>query len=211
MAALALTLIYSSRAPLNKTIATPRGKEQVKTALITAGIKLFSERGVASVSVREIAEEAKVNHSLLFRHFGDKKNLVKAVLEERFQQLGEFDESEITDGDKMLETSIRAIMQDEALWRLMTFAALEGELDVLEDITSPYMASTLKQLKVRQQSNDIYNGVEAEVLLASGFALGLGWAIFRKTLMTMAGAQHRDFEELRVQVDKLWDDMLKPR
>lgn len=196
---------------LNTHKPAPRGKEQVKTALIEAGIKLFSERGMSSVSVRDLADEAGVNHSLLFRHFGDKKALIKAVFEQRFKLLGEFNDSMTTDGDVMLETSIRAVMQDQALWRLMTFAALEGEFDALHSIPSPYMQSTLKQLKLRQKNNQIYDGVEAEVLLGSGFALGLGWAIFRKTLMVMAGAQERDFEEIRVQVDKLWEDILKPR
>lgn len=196
---------------VNEKKAAPRGKEQVKAALIDAGIKLFSERGMSSVSVRDLADEAGVNHSLLFRHFGDKKALIKAVFEQRFKLLGEYNESMTTDGDVMLETSIRAVMQDQALWRLMTFAALEGEFDVLHSIPSPYMQSTLKQLKLRQKNNQIYDGVEAEVLLGSGFALGLGWAIFRKMLMAMAGAQQRDFEEIRVQVDKLWEDILKPR
>lgn len=194
-----------------KETSTPRGKTQVKAALIEAGIKLFSERGVSSVSVRDLAQEAGVNHSLLFRHFGDKDTLVKAVFEERFLRLGVFDESATTDGEQMLETSIRAVMKDEQLWRLMTFAALEGQDDILASIPSPYMQTTLKQLKKRQQNNEIYDGVDASVLLASGFALGLGWAVFRRTLMSMAGAKDQDFESLRVQVDKLWDDMIAPR
>ncbi|WP_101758817.1 TetR/AcrR family transcriptional regulator [Oceanicoccus sp. KOV_DT_Chl] len=191
--------------------ATPRGKEQVKQALIEAGITLFSQRGMASVSVRDLAEEAGVNHSLLFRHFGDKETLIKAVFEERFNRLGIFDETAATDGEAMLETSIRAVMQDEQLWRLMTFAALEGQDMILNSIPSPYIATTLKQLEKRQQNNEIYNGVEASVLLASGFALSLGWAVFRRTLMSMAHAKDRNFEELRVQVDKLWEDMIAPR
>ena len=196
---------------MTKKTETPRGKEQVKKALIDAGIKLFSERGMSSVSVRDLAEEAGVNHSLLFRHFGDKSALVKAVFEQRFNQLGVFDETATTDGEQMLETSIRAVMQDEQLWRLMTFAALEGQDTILNSIPSPYLNTTLKQLEKRQKNNEIYNGVEASVLLASGFALSLGWAVFRRTLMSMAQAKDRDFEELRVQVDKLWEHMLAPR
>ena len=196
---------------MTKKTETPRGKEQVKKALIDAGIKLFSERGMSSVSVRDLAEEAGVNHSLLFRHFGDKNALVKAVFEHRFNQLGVFDETATTDGEQILESSIRAVMQDEQLWRLMTFAALEGQDNILNSIPSPYLNTTLKQLEKRQKNNEIYNGVEASVLLASGFALSLGWAVFRRTLMSMAQAKDRDFEELRVQVDKLWEDMLTPR
>ena len=194
-----------------KTKTAPRGKLQVKQALIDAGIKLFSARGLAAVSVRELAEEAGVNHSLLFRHFGDKNTLIRAVFEQRFNQLGVFDESATAAGEQMLETSIRAVMQDEQLWRLMTFAALDGQDTILNSIPSPYLNATLKQLEKRQQNNEIYNGVDASVLLASGFALGLGWAVFRRTLMSMAQAKGRNFEELRTQVDKLWEDIIAPR
>lgn len=198
---------------VNKTIAAPRGKQEVKQALIDAGIKLFSERGMSSVSVRDLADEARVNHALLFRHFGDKNALIKAVFEQRFNRLNTLHQS--TDetaaaGEQMLETSIRAVMQDEQLWRLMTFAALEGHDQILNAIPSPYLHTTLQRLEKRQHNNEIYDGVEASVLLASGFALGLGWAVFRRTLMSMAQSGDRDFEELRVQVDKLWEDMLKP-
>lgn len=196
---------------MTKEVKAPRGKEQVQRALIDAGIKLFSERGMSNVSVRDLAEEAGVNHSLLFRHFGNKDGLIKAVFEERFNRMGVFNSTEITDGEQMLETSIRAVMQDEQLWRLMTFAALEGEDSILRSIPSPYIASTLKELEKSQRKGAIYDGVEAPVLLASGFALGLGWAVFRRILMSMAGASDREFEELRVQVDKLWEDIIEPR
>ncbi len=189
----------------------PRGRDQVQRALIEAGIKLFSERGMNNVSVRHLAEEAGVNHSLLFRYFGSKDELIKAVFEERFNRLGTFDKSDTVDGEQMLETSIRAVMQDEQLWRLMTFAALEGEDWILRSIPSPYIAATLSQLKKSQDNNSIYNGVDASVLLGSGFALGLGWAVFRKILMSLAGAEERDFEQFRLQIDKLWEDLLKPR
>ena len=196
---------------MSVTEKPPRGKQQVQRALIDAGIKLFSERGMKNVSVRELADEARVNHSLLFRHFGNKDGLIKVVFEERFEKMGVFNDSQLTDGEKMLETSIRAVMQDEQLWRLMTFAALEGGDWILRSIPSPYIQATLSQLEKSQNEGSIYNGVEASVLLGSGFALGLGWAVFRKILMSMAGAQNRDFEELRVQVDKLWEDLLEPR
>lgn len=189
----------------------PRGKQQVHRALIDAGIKLFSERGMKNVSVRELADEAGVNHSLLFRHFGNKDGLIKVVFEKRFERMGVFKDTKVTDGEQMLETSIRAVIQDEQLWRLMTFAALEGSDWILSSISSPYIKATLSQLKKSQDEGAIYNGVEASVLLGSGFALGLGWAVFRKILMAVAGAENRNFEELRIQVDQLWEDLLELR
>lgn len=56
-----------------------------KTALISAAKKLFAEKGLDGVSVREIAAEAGVNPSLVSYHFNGKENLYQYCL----QQFGE--------------------------------------------------------------------------------------------------------------------------
>ena len=53
----------------------------MRAALLDAAATLFSARGPASVSVRDIAAHAGVNHGLVHRHFGSKQALVAGVLE----------------------------------------------------------------------------------------------------------------------------------
>lgn len=59
---------------MGKTVVT-------QIALLRAAEQLFAERGVDLVSLREIAEAAgQRNHSAAVYHFGDKRNLIEAML-----------------------------------------------------------------------------------------------------------------------------------
>lgn len=62
-------------------LATKR-QPDTRTALLRAAERLFSERGVDSVSMREIAAAAgQGNHSAALYHFADKRDLLNALLE----------------------------------------------------------------------------------------------------------------------------------
>lgn len=55
-----------------------------RTKLIEAAIPLFAEKGLAGVSIRELAEAAKVNSALISYHFGGKDGLYLGAVEELF-------------------------------------------------------------------------------------------------------------------------------
>lgn len=55
-----------------------------RTKLISAAIPLFAEKGLAGVSIRELAEAANVNSALISYYFGSKDGLYMGVLEELF-------------------------------------------------------------------------------------------------------------------------------
>jgi AcrR family transcriptional regulator len=57
----------------------PQGKAAVMTAIMAASAVLISKRGVNSITLRDIARKANVNHGLIIRHFGSKEKLIKAV------------------------------------------------------------------------------------------------------------------------------------
>lgn len=58
-----------------------RSSAQTKEQLMTAALHLFSLSGYAGTSVKEIADNAGVNISLVSYHFGGKEGLYKACLE----------------------------------------------------------------------------------------------------------------------------------
>lgn len=63
------------------------GRESV-AALITTAQRLFAERGIDAVSMREIAREAgQKNNSALTYHFGSKEALVQAILDAGMQEV----------------------------------------------------------------------------------------------------------------------------
>ena len=59
----------------------PRDSEETRAQLIRAGERLFAERGIGAVSLREITREAgQRNATALQYHFGDRRGLVRAIL-----------------------------------------------------------------------------------------------------------------------------------
>ncbi|MCU0269525.1 MAG: TetR/AcrR family transcriptional regulator [Acidimicrobiales bacterium] len=67
----------------------PVGREAVRAALMDAAIALLAERSSASISVREIATHANVQHSLVFRHFGDKETLLRDSMARYFDAMAQ--------------------------------------------------------------------------------------------------------------------------
>ncbi len=57
----------------------PKGKADVMAAIMATTAVLISRRGVNSITLRDIARKANVNHGLIFRHFGSKEKLIRAV------------------------------------------------------------------------------------------------------------------------------------
>jgi len=57
-------------------------------ALIAAALKRLEAEGEESLSLRELARDAGVNHRAVYRHFPDKAALVARVAEEGWRQLG---------------------------------------------------------------------------------------------------------------------------
>jgi AcrR family transcriptional regulator len=74
--------VYISRPIEPKTSARQRDAERTRAALLIAARTLFSTRGFANTGVRDVAELAGVNSSLVGRYFGSKQGLFRATLEE---------------------------------------------------------------------------------------------------------------------------------
>jgi AcrR family transcriptional regulator len=52
-----------------------------RDALLASAVELFAEHGPASVSIRDVARHAGVNHGLVHRHFGSKDDLLTEAIE----------------------------------------------------------------------------------------------------------------------------------
>ena len=55
--------------------------ENTKERILLAAREVFMRQGYAGATTRQIANEAGVNEVTLFRHFGNKENIFKAVVE----------------------------------------------------------------------------------------------------------------------------------
>src|SRR5580704_11674648 len=57
-----------------------RNPEASRAAILEAAREVFSERGYARATIREIARRAGVTHGLVMRHFGTKEQLLVEAL-----------------------------------------------------------------------------------------------------------------------------------
>ncbi|HEX4333890.1 MAG TPA: helix-turn-helix domain-containing protein [Usitatibacter sp.] len=73
----------------------PRGTAAVdtKARILDAAFRRLAREGYAALGVREIAQDAGVNHALINYHFGSKDQLVIAVLDEANRRLLERQEA----------------------------------------------------------------------------------------------------------------------
>lgn len=62
-------------------------EKDTRDKLIDAGEKLFAERGLSGVSIRELSKEAGANSALISYHFGGKEGLYAAIIEKQFSPI----------------------------------------------------------------------------------------------------------------------------
>jgi AcrR family transcriptional regulator len=58
-------------------------------ALVEAALRRLEAEGVESISLRDLARDAGVNHRAVYRHFPDKLSLLAAVAQTGWQRLGQ--------------------------------------------------------------------------------------------------------------------------
>lgn len=62
--------------------------ERTKARIIQAALRLFGERGIEAVSIRDIAAEAGITHALVHRYFGTREELLASVLSHEIETTG---------------------------------------------------------------------------------------------------------------------------
>src|SRR5581483_8095998 len=104
----------------------PHGRDEVMAAVLDAATTLFATRSPASVSVRDIASAAGVNHALVHRHFSSKQEVLRAVLERTVEEIAAI-AAEITDARAGIGRLFAASAAHETHWRALARALLDGE------------------------------------------------------------------------------------
>ncbi|MDD4320120.1 MAG: TetR family transcriptional regulator [Acidaminococcaceae bacterium] len=139
-----------------------------KKKLLAAAIALFSEYGYDKISIRDIAQKAKVNSAMISYYFGSKQQLYDSALEKQAGELRTFNSS------KTLKLAPREILRLYA--------------DTLQKIhnTNPTLMkficweflipSNHPETFIKQRLQQVYS------LLIQAIATGVKEGIFRKNL-----------------------------
>ena len=166
---------------------TPTGREEVAAAILEAATDLFAERGPAATSIRDIAARSKVNHGLVFRHFGTKDQLVGAVLD----HLG-------TNLTGLLQSGASGDVVERALDRQMQVMArtvLDGYPAAQLQKRFPNVAGLLDGVRPRHDTE-----IGARLAVANALALQFGWRLFAPILRSATGIEELSDAELRQAV-----------
>jgi AcrR family transcriptional regulator len=109
--------------------------------IVEAALRLFSERGTASVSVRDLAEAGGVTVPGLYYHFASKAELIQAVYQARGmgRSIDELAADELPRPGPIeariaehARQSFDRLVEDEEFLRLMHREAVLGDADALE-------------------------------------------------------------------------------
>lgn len=171
---------------------TPRGRDEVTDALLTAAQELMAERGPSNVPLRDVAEAAGVNFGLIYRYLGTKEDLLRAV----YQRVSQRSAGQLVGVDDLAD-AVEVILTtgDSRIGRTMAWAALEG--DYPADVFGQSAAlDHLALLAARQRGSD---EVTEDDRLMAGFLLivSLSWRLFSAIGLTSAGldaSQAKQFE-----------------
>jgi len=180
-----------------KDATAPRGREQVCAATIRAATELFSERGIAAVSVREVAARAGVNPALVHRYVGGKKALVRAVLENLLDRMREELDTFASNVIPVLPTSPEEHLA--TYQRIAAHIVVEGG-DIREYQSDfPVIRHIIQEIERR-------TGVDARTARLRGaqiFALDLTVRLFEPMFVWASGLGPDDLDDLHRRVRRL--------
>jgi TetR/AcrR family transcriptional regulator, repressor for neighboring sulfatase len=165
----------------------PTGREEVAAAVLEAATDLFAERGPAATSIRDIAARSKVNHGLVFRHFGTKEQLVGAVLDHLGESL-----SGLLHSDAPADVVERAL---DRQMRVMARTVLDGYPAGQMQKRFPNIPDMLDRVRPLHD-----NETSARLALANALALQFGWRLFAPILRFSTGIEDLTGDEIRQAV-----------
>jgi AcrR family transcriptional regulator len=108
-----------------------------KQDILNAAMELFAKKGFRGTTTRDLATHAEVNEAIIFRHFTNKEELYRAILEakmnscDRQQKVEELTQLASHGDDRQFlealgQTWLERQERDTTFMRLLLFSALEG-------------------------------------------------------------------------------------
>ncbi|MGE2814092.1 TetR/AcrR family transcriptional regulator [Mycobacterium heidelbergense] len=165
----------------------PTGREEVAAAILEAATDLFAERGPAATSIRDIAARSRVNHGLVFRHFGTKEQLVGAVLDQLGANLKE----------RLQSGSTLDVLDDvlDRQMRVMARTLLDGYPAAQLQKHFPNIAALLDMVRPLHEKD-----TAARLAVANALALQFGWRLFAPILRSATGLDDMPEPDIREAV-----------
>jgi TetR/AcrR family transcriptional regulator, repressor for neighboring sulfatase len=181
----------------------PVGRDSVMAAVVEAAGRLFADRGLEQVSVREIAAAAGVNHALVHRHFGTKEQVIHAVLQHEALLFSQQIDDLAIDGRGA--DLFAVVGSRERFWRVLAHCMLSG-IDPTHLVAENDNLRRLTDLVDRRTNK---SGMSAEATVGAAAALALGWALFAPFLLSATDRGIATPNSIHAEVEKIGAALLK--
>jgi AcrR family transcriptional regulator len=93
-------------------LKTPKKRpsaDQTRAKILKVAQKLFAKKGYAATSISNIAEQAKINQSLIYHHFTDKKSLWRYAKHDLLENYAVY--NELKAFDELAENDFKSFLQ----------------------------------------------------------------------------------------------------
>ncbi|HIF95149.1 MAG TPA: TetR/AcrR family transcriptional regulator [Myxococcales bacterium] len=173
-----------------------KGSEAVKTALIKAAAEMLGEVGPKSLSVRDLAERAGVNHGQVHHYFGGKRGLLEAAM--RHLAKLHFDRSLELSGGGAVPPPL-SLTEDRAYFRALCQSVMDDDIELVMTVDRDDEISVpLRVLRHLRETHPESNDLDIRARFAALAAMQLGWFAFEELMMLtseVAPAEEDDFRE----------------
>ena len=182
------------------------GSTGAQHAILLAAADLFSRKGPAKVTLREIAAAADVSYGLIHRFYRTKENLLVAVMELLVTYGGERLSGE-EDAYAAIENSFGADIDAGQFGRMLTWSIFEGTRPdrLLGGVRSRGYRSQIDALWENPVEPRVRAEFDSDVLASLIALVGSVWDLYEPYLTALADNPERSREDVRQEVT----DMLK--
>jgi AcrR family transcriptional regulator len=180
----------------------PQGRAEISEAILQATENLLPKHNPADISLRQIAEAANVNYSLIHRYFGTKESVIMAAHERLLSKVGEqFSAIDRIEGNVGVLFEISGKNASRRI--LLARAMLDGADPHLIRHHFPIMNQLIELIRKKKLETKEASEYDAETLAAFFAASSLGWFFFEPFLLASTGLDKRDRDEVHSQISEI--------
>lgn len=173
-------------------------------AIVEAGRTLFSKKGYAAVGVREIAAYAGVNHGLVHRHFGSKDEVLRAVLQGMFTDIGTLAQTQLDPSNpRFISELFPLAAKRKQDWAILMRAVLDGFDFKAAGYEFPVTSAVVAHVAAKRGKADRETLERAGAIIAGG----IGWLLLEPYLASVLGLPRKDREATLERIAKLYQSL----
>jgi len=182
------------------------GRSANSERILDSAQELFAKYGPGAVTIRQVAEQAGVTHTLVHRYFGSKDDLIRAVVDRVDVRRTATAKSAASLGDAYQE-ALPLVMAQRDHSMMLVRSAMEGTeyVSLAERIktTGAMVALARKTAASGARPSPPPRDIDPRVLVSAISAMILGWASVEDWVWPTAGLDPADKDEVYRQLREI--------